>query len=390
MIVKAQTKNTAPLQPIAPPPQVEQAPFYNVPDSTASNLILETLGAGADIGSLPDRKRQINHNTTLEVYEDGKRRQVEMKTEKASLIIELADIDKLTGSNKPAKKLFVLALIKANEQAIHGGQLTKDYVSFPLQELIDTGFYSTPQSARKGFNAGMDTLTSLKIKGHIRQTKKRESAQDALEVLFTGARIERGQCTIFFNDRINWGFIAQYFTILPRYYFKLPNRASDLLYYIFYLARQHTSANDIKEEEDPETGKKRTIVSFNISFRAIQSRLQLPSEIDNSNPYRTIKQPIEEAIEDLETEHSKLYGNTEFSLLPVGDDSAPIAEYLDNGYLKVTLTGDFAKTFIAISKETARQVEQARKQKERITEKAKAINTAKAMERESKNGENAP
>lgn len=377
MIVKAQTKNTAPLQPIAPPPQVEQAPFYNVPDSTASNLILETLGAGAGIDDLPDRKRQINHSTTLEVYEDGKRRQVELKTGKASLIIELADIDKLTGSNKPAKKLFVLALIKANEQAIHGGQLTKDYVSFPLQELIDTGFYSTPQSARKGFNAGMDTLTSLKIKGHIRQTKKRESAQDALEVLFTGARIERGQCTIFFNDRINWGFIAQYFTILPRYYFKLPNRASDLLYYIFYLARQRT-------KEIEERGY------FTIGFRAIQSRLQLPSEVGNPNPQRDIKQPIEDAIEQLETEHSKLYGNTEFSLYPVGEDTAPIAEYLDNGYLKVTLTGDFAKTFIAISKETARQVEQARKQKERITEKAKAINTAKAMERESKNGENAP
>ena len=125
-------------------------------------------------------------------------------------------------------------------------------------------------------------------------------------------------------------------------------------------------------------------------FRAIQSRLQLPSEVGNPNPQRDIKQPIEDAIEQLETEHSKLYGNTEFSLYPVGEDTAPIAEYLDNGYLKVTLTGDFAKTFIAISKETARQVEQARKQKERITEKAKAINTAKAMERENENGGKAP
>lgn len=357
------------IQPVAPLKPLEQKDFYNVPDSTASNLILETLGAGAAIADLPARKRQVNHATTLEVLESGKRRQVSLKTQKASVTIELADIDKLTGSNKPAKKLFVLALIKANEQAIHDGQLTKDYVSFPLQELIDTGFYSTPQSARKGFNAGMDTLTSLKIKGHIQQTKKKGSSIDALEVLFTGARIERGQCTIFFNERISWSFIAQYFTILPRYYFRLSNRASDLLYYIFYLARQHT--RDIEERG-----------YFTIGFRAIQHRLQLPSEIGNNNPDRTIKQPIEEAIEQIEDGHSGLYGNMEFSLLPVYDETATISEYLENGYLKVELKGAFAETFIAISKGTAKQIEAAQKRQARITEKAIAINTAKKLEAE--------
>lgn len=355
------------IQPIAPLKPLEKRDFYNVPDSTASNLILETLGAGAALADLPTRKRQVNHNTTLEVLESGKKRQVALKSQKAQITIELSDIDKLTGSNKPAKKLFVLALIKANEQAIFDGRLTKDYVSFPLQELIDTGFYSTPQSARKGFNAGMDTLTSLKIKGHIQQTKKRGSTIDAMEVLFTGARIERGQCTIFFNPRISWSFIAQYFTILPRYYFKLPNRASDLLYYIFYLARQHT--RDIEEKG-----------YFTIGFRAIQHRLQLPSEIGSPNPQRDIRDAIEDAIEQIEEGHHKLYNNEEFSLLPVYDEAASITEYLDNGYLKVGLAGAFAETFIAISKETAKQIETARKRQERITTQAIAINTAKKME----------
>ena len=357
------------IQPVAPLKPLEQKDFYNVPDSTASNLILETLGAGAAIADLPDRKRQINHGTTIEVFESGKSRRVTLSGSKSQVTIELADIDKLTGSNKPAKKLFVLSLIKANEQAIHEGQLTRDYISFPLQELIDTGFYSTPQSARKGFNAGMDTLTSLKIKGHIQQTKKNGSSIDALEVLFTGARIERGQCTIFFNERISWSFIAQYFTILPRYYFRLPNRASDLLYYIFYLARQHTK--DIEERG-----------YFTISFRAIQHRLQLPSEVGNNNPDRTIKQPIEEAIEQIEDGHSGLYGNEDFSLLPVYDEYAPIANFLDNGYLRVELKGSFAETFIAISKDTAKQIEAAQKRQARITEKAIAINTAKKLEAE--------
>ena len=356
---------------VSPLKPQQESNFYNVPDSTASNLILETLGAGENIADLPARKRQINHNTTYEVLEDGRKRQVSLVNPKAKVTIELADIDKLTGSNKPAKKLFVLSLIKANEQAIFDGQLTKDYISFPLQELIDIGFYKTPQSARTGFKAGMDALTSLKIKGHIQQTKKRGSTIDALEVLFTGANIKGGQCTVYFNPRISWSFIAQYFTILPRYYFKLPNRASDLLYYIFFLARQHTK--DIEERG-----------YFTIGFRAIQHRLQLPSEVGLNNPQRDIKQPIEDAIEALETEHSKLYHNTEFSLLPVYDEAASVKDFLDNGYLKVTLTGAFAETYIAISKDTAKQIEAAQKRQARITEKAVAIKTAKALEAEEK------
>ena len=352
---------------VSPVSPQQESNFYNVPDSTASNLILETLGAGEGIADLPACKRQINHNTTYEVLEDGRRRQVSLVNPKAKVTIELADIDKLTGSNKPAKKLFVLSLIKANEQAIFDGQLTKDYISFPLQELIDIGFYKTPQSARTGFKAGMDALTSLKIKGHIQQTKKRGSTIDALEVLFTGANIKGGQCTVYFNPRISWSFIAQYFTILPRYYFKLPNRASDLLYYIFFLARQHTK--DIEERG-----------YFTIGFRAIQHRLQLPSEVGLNNPQRDIKQPIEDAIEALETEHSKLYHNTEFSLLPVYDEAASVKDFLDNGYLKVTLTGAFAETYIEISKDTAKQIEAAQKRQARITENAVAINRAKTLE----------
>lgn len=362
-------------QPIAPIVQSENS-FYNVPDSTASNLVLDVLGAGADLADLPDRKKQINHNTEYEVLEDGNKRLISLKngTGTAEVTIELSDIEKITGSNKPAKKLFVLSLIKANEQAVHNGQLTKDYISFPLQELLDIGFYKTPQSARKGFNSGADILTSLKIKGKVKKSKKKGAEIDALEVLFTGARIDKGQCYIFFNPRISWGFLTQYFTILPRYYFRLPNRASDLLYYIFYLARQHT--RDIEERG-----------YFTLSFRAIQHKLQLPNEKGLNNPQRDIKDAIEDAIEQLEVEHSKTYGNMEFSLLPVYDEDAPIAEYLDNGYLKVELKGAFASTFIAISKDTEKQIAEAQRRQARIQEKAIAQATAKKLESKKKTEE---
>lgn len=322
--------------------------FYNVPNGPSSNLILETLGAGENIADLPIRKKQISNNTVYTVLENDKSRQISLINPKASITIELSDIDKLTGSNKPAKKLFVLSLIKANEQAMFNGQLTKDYISFPLNELIDIGFYKTPQSAKVGFKAGTDILTSLKIRGHIQQTKNKSQNIDALEVLFTGAKMNKGQCVIYFNTRINWNFVAQYFTILPRYYFKLSNRASDLLYYIFYIARQRTK--DIREKGH-----------FDIGFRSLQHRLQLPSEINNNNPHKTIKQPLEDAIEQIKTEHYILCDNNEFTLSSVYDKKANISYYLNNGYLQVNLAGNFATTLLQINKNMEKEIEQYEK-----------------------------
>ena len=369
LMAKINYNSKAP-QPLEPVKQRETS-FYNMPNSPASNLFLDVLGAGADVADLPDRKRQVNHNTEYDVSENGKRRLVTLMSQKASVTIELTDIDKITGSNKAAKKLFVLFLIKANEQAIHNGQLTKDYISFPLQELVDIGFYTTPQSARKGFRAGFDALKSVEIGGKVQKTKKREITQEGVRVLFTGYDIDKGQCVVYLNNHMNWAFLIQYFTILPSYYFRLPNRASDLLYYIFFLARQHTK--DIEERG-----------YFTISFRAIQHKLQLPNEVGSPNPQRDIKDAIENAIEQLEIEHSKTYGNTDFSLLPVYDEKAQIADYLNNGYLKVELKGAFAEKFIAISKDTTKQIETAQKRQARITERAVAINTAKKLESEKK------
>lgn len=354
------------LQPVAPIKPIEEAGFYNVPTGTASDLVLITLGAGADVANLPARKKQINHGQALEVLENGRSRRVILTGGKGEVTVEIPDLDAIAGSNKTAKKMFILALIKTNEQALHEGKLARDHVSFSLRELIDIGFYSTPQSARTGFNAGMDSLTSLKVKGRLQKSKKAGNAVDVLEVLFTGARIVKGQCFIFLNTRIDWGFIAQYFTFIPRYYFKLPNRASDLLYYIFYLARQNT-------REIEERGY------FTISFRAIQYRLQLPNEKEARNPQRDIKQAIEDAIVQLEDEHRAMYGNEDFQLEPIYSDEAPIADFLDKGYLKVILKGHFAETFIAISKETAKKVKAAEQRQARISERAIAINEAKSQ-----------
>ena len=245
--------------------------------------------------------------------------------------------------------------------------MRRNFVQFPLQELIDIGYYSRPQSARKGFNDAMDVLTSLKVKGTLKKGKKNTIEQSAIEVLFTGANIKKGTCTIFLNERINWGFVSSFYTVLPRYYFRLSNRASDLLYYIFYIARQRTK--DIESRG-----------YFTISMRAIQERLNLPSEIGNANPDRTIKKPIEDAVEAIE----EASNDKEFNIELHYKEGAPIASYLSNGYLKIELKGEYAKDFIALSKEKAKQIEKHEKKKEEIIEKAIIKKVADKMEKEEK------
>lgn len=327
-----------------------QKTYYNMPTSTPAQLIHEILLYGLDVGAIPERKKLYNHSQQIEVKEREMMRRIELQTDKQSIEIELENIEKIKGSNKPAKKLFVLTLIKANEQSLHKGELIKDYVSFPLEELINIGFYKTIRSAREGFKTGMSALTSIKAKGHVQTTGKKRSSIDALEVLFTGAKIKNNQCYIYLNHRINWSFIAQYFTIIPRYYFKLPNRASDLLYYIFLLARQHMK--DIEKQG-----------YFTISFRAIQYQLQLPNEKETNKPQRDIKDVIEEAIEQIEEEHSSSCNNMDLELLPVYEENASISEYLDNGYLKISLKENFSKKFIEQSKNKDKKISISKRKK---------------------------
>lgn len=326
--------------------------YFNYPTSPASNLIIETLTAGEDIEEIPDRKRKINNSTVYTVYSDDnndKNKRLTLENKKVTLDLRIENIEELTGSNKTAKKFFLLSLIKANEQAIHNGQATSEYISYPLQDLIDIGLYSTLKSARRGFLDGMKRLSEFSLYGQIQISERKK-------IDFVGLRpfgisyIENNQCYTKINSEFGWGGLFQFFSILPFYYFKLPNKASDLLEYIFYLARQN--ARKIEEQG-----------YFTISFRAIQEKLFLPSEIKNHNPLRNIKKPILDAIEQIEAEHKASYDNKDLVLIPKYDDKATIEKFLEDGYLQVEIKGDFADIFIEQSRIKAKQIEQVQKRK---------------------------
>lgn len=342
--------------PVSLAPTRSENAFYNVPSSPAANLALEFMSAGADLLEMPQRKQQINHSTKIQISGKGDKREITSIAPNHSITLSVADINKFIGSNKTAKKMFVLALIKINEQAVFDGKLSRDCVTFPLSELVENGFYKTMQSARKGFLAGMNALSDIKIGGEFLITAKDKISFVGLHP-FRPSFIRNNQCYICLESLFDWKSLTCFFTILPQYYFKLSNRAGDLLYYIFYLARQRTK--DIEQKG-----------YFTISMRAIHNCLYLPDEKESKNPTRDIRAPIDEALEQIETLHSLYYNNTELSLLVVGDDITNISDFLNNGYLKVELKGAFASPFIDLSKKTKKRIEKNQQQQDKVKEKA--------------------
>ncbi len=340
-----------------------QKAFYDMPDSPASHFLIDILSAGSCIAEVPSRKKQVSHSTKYSVMQKGDKRLVSMENQNGSLTVEIEDISRLV---KTGMRFFILSMIKANEQILHDGKISREYITFSLEELIENGMYSSTRSARRGFLAARDALTSLKVRGQIEKGGKKNTIDD-LSVLFIRGGIENNQCYLYMNPYVDWNFLAQYFTKIPKYFFCLSDNAARLLYYIFYLARQNT--RNIAERG-----------CFTIKFRSIHSLLMLPGEKGNPKPQETIKIPIEKAICEIETEHSKIYRNQEFSMLTVYDEKMKISEYLDEGYLKISMKGAFAADFIAWNSQKEQKTIQTEKRKARIAEKALAINTAKNIE----------
>ena len=205
----------------------------------------------------------------------------------------------------------------------------------------------------------------MKVSGTIAKGKKKNIEQAELAVLFTYCRIKKNVVTVDLNSRINWEMLTQFYTILPKWAFSLPVKPWDLLYYVFYLARQNL-------DKISKQGY------FTISFQAIHSRLVLPEAEYTKNPQRDIKDVIERAITEIEERAH----TPELQFIPRYNEKDNIKEYLSNGYLEVHFSGAYAAAFLDLYKRNTKRLEQAEKKKEQRKEKALAINLAKRMETE--------
>lgn len=370
------------------PASIERKPFFNLPTSAAQHTLFELLGAGADLDAqqtLIGRKKQLDRHTEIELYNQGNKRQIRYKSRSDELTLQLDDINVLTRGNDVAKDFFLVLLTKLPEQALFNGELCRDSIILSTRELVELGLYTRTEDAKRAFRQAAGILTSIKLKGKFKVKGHKDGGiytdeVNGLRVLFTGSDdSKRGQCIIHLNSKVNWGAFARFFAPYPKWGFALPSRkARDLLYYIFYMAR-------IKKNEVAEHGY------FNIRYRALQATLHLPSEDGNGNTFRTIKEPLEKAISEIEEENTKTDNDLQLTLTPFPSLEAssriPIKEFLDKGYLRVEISGDYAKAYEELSERQAKKIKQTAKRKERITEKAQVQALASTIKKEaSKNG----
>lgn len=328
---------------------IERRDFDTLPTSPAlhlANQAINAFGAGRPIKA--NRNTKITYNET-----NADAWSITSKNKSNELTLSIDNINLLKSNNKGLKKCFAFILVKCNEQNY------RQQIGFPLQALVDNGMYSTLSNARRGLSDNVKKIMAMTFEGTSKKgssTLKQETGK-----MIYHMTIENNYVTLYFSDKINVAFMAQYFTLLPKFAFALTNNAFTLLEYIFYLARQNT--RDIKEKG-----------YFNISLRAIRDYLNLPDEADTKKHTQYIRQPIEDAIDAIEEANN----NSSFTITPIYNENCKnIREWLD-GYIQVGLKDDFASTFIKIAEDTAKKVEQRNKRKEKaqIMAEAKKIENA--------------
>lgn len=347
--------------------------FFNLPTSPASNFYMEVLAAGGELDDLPARKGEIRHGANYAVLADESnesQRLATMETEKDSVKLLINNIEMLSGSNKPAKKLFVYLMSEINKKAYHNGELSRDHIDVFYDDLVDIGMYDHVQSASTGLTNALAIYTTLSLMGNASSDspKKPHIADDWTLPFIKSSRL-RGGRRVFLNPYFDWGFFIAYYTILPSYYFRLPNRASDLLYLIFFVARMRT-------KNIAENGY------FTISNKTIHQRLNLPAPNATKNPRRDIFDKYIKAVEDIEEEHEKLFGTGgEFMLTPIYPEGCNMAEFIDKGYLKIEMTGSVASYFTTFQQKNDKKTQHRQKLDDQATVKALTAMKKNAMEK---------
>lgn len=308
------------------------APLGSVPNGDSLNWLYRVLSASKGGRMVQESTGNRHEEITAQQYGDKIRFTRTNKQNGSTVIVEIDQADKyLRKTNKTFTKILLFALQKMTAQ---NNPLE---VGFTLQELVDLGMYENPSNARRAVKEFFAQQKLTTLSGTVK--KGRKTVKEEGGILFYHYKINNGFVTLSVNENFNLDFIANYFTVFPRFAYALSNNAFSLVRYIFFLARQNAQA--IKDKG-----------TFTISLENIRENLGLPSvdEVNNRKYRQFIIEPIEKAIEEVEeallnVPEAKEYG---FTITPCGTDTSNIRVWLQ-GYLEIGLNGDFAETFIRLA-----------------------------------------
>jgi len=227
-----------------------------------------------------------------------------------------------------AKKMLLFLLVKMNQQCQHKGTRLRDDISFHLQELVDCGLYASIKSARKGFLATKEVLSAIQVMGYDKvdgEDGKKTVGISSPQCPFTDFSVSRNLCSVTVNPAMGIAFFCQSYAIVPKEIFGLSNRGFTLLWYLCFLARQNI---------------KKLVADgcFTLNIRTIQALLPLPEE-GNKDVKRTIKQPVEDAVQEI------MEATNETMEIELVKQETAIKEYLKQGYLKIKPSNSFIEYY---------------------------------------------
>lgn len=341
------------------------APLGSVPNGDSLNWLYRVLSASKGGRMVQESTGNRHEEITAQQYGDKIRFTRTNKQNGSTVIVEIDQADKyLRKTNKTFTKILLFALQKMTAQ---NNPLE---VGFSLQELVDLGMYYDTSTARRAVKEFFAQQKLTTLSGTVK--KGRKTVKEEGGILFYHYKISNGFVTLSVNENFNLDFIANYFTVFPRFAYALSNNAFSLVRYIFFLARQNAQA--IKDKG-----------TFTISLENVRENLGLPSvdEVNNRKYRQFIIEPIEKAIEEVEeallsVPEAKEYG---FTITPCGTDTSNIREWLQ-GYLEIGLNGDFAETFIRLATKAEKDRAQWTKIKQAELAKIAARQEAKEAQEE--------
>ena len=333
-------------------------PLGSMPNGDSLNFLLRVFNGSK--GGRRLKNSNVTRGEKLTLQQKGNAIRYTRENKGNIVTVEISQAEAyLQKTNKTFTKVLLFALQKMTAQHF------PLEVGFSLQELVDLGMYSTTSNAGRAVKDFFDQQKLTTISGTVKRGKK--TIKEEGGVLFYHYRLKNGFVTLSVNENFNMEFIANYFTVFPRFAYALSNNAFSLVRYIFFLARQNTQA--IKDKG-----------TFTINLEAIRENLGLPSveDVKNRKYKQFIIDPVEKAIEEIEealtsVPEAKEYG---FTMVFHGTDTTNIKEWLQ-GYIEIGLKGDFAETFIKIAQKTEQDREQWEKAKQKELAKIAAREEAK-------------
>lgn len=351
----------------------DQQPLLTMPSNPLTDLLMEVAPNVEDLPTYKARKESITKGGHRINIKEAPLQVWKERADSYTVGISILNAKGL----KSIGKVYTFLLKLASEQCFVEGKMINNTISTPLRAFVDANIYSDVRNARRAYTKIKDILRGIDvgIKVKAKKGKQNFDFKGSGPMFAFFSEINKNSIEIKLNTELPWDSIMEYFKTymyLPQQVYSLSLKAFDLAFYISYLARQN--GKSIKEHG-----------GFAVSNRAIQLRLGLPDETKIKNPGRDIREVIDKAVWDI----LQLFRDTTapaFTIEQRNIDTTSTKEYLDNGDIWVTVSGEMKEAILKQETHKVRIIETKKKRLEKIIDKAKV--NAKTEELKEKGGGN--